>query len=318
VPWAAGAIIPSACLGVLVSMQRGALQGVARYRLVGISIVAEALGRLVFGLALYEAGLGVTGVFLGTAVSLTITVGILDLTLETRGAQTPRADGATFAGLVGETWGPVLSLSLIALMQNIDLIVVKHNASSEASGIYAAASLTAKAIVWIAVGLGYYLLPEAARRWSRGEDTRLLVLRVLGLLAAVSVPVIALYAVAGKQLLTAVFGPEYAPGAEFLAWLAAAMTVLAFTYLSVQHLLARGRTGFIVLLATAAAIEPFLLNSFGADLRAVAIGLLMLQIPLAASVLGVDFFSAARGRTETISGSQPGRPSRPPSPATSR
>ena len=292
--WAAGAIVPSACLGLLVYMQRGALQGVGRYRFLGGSLIGEALGRLVFGFALYEAGLGVTGVFLGTAVSLLVTAVVLDTVLDR--ADRPADDGAsTFGDLVLEIWAPLLSLSLIALMQNIDLIVVKHNASGKAAGIYAAASLTAKVIVWIAVGLGYYLLPEAARRWSAGQDTRLFVVRILALLAVVSAPVIALYAVAGEQLLTAVFGPSYASGSGFLAWLALAMSVLALTYLAVQHLLARGRTGFILLLAIAAAVEPFLLSSFGADLRAVAIGLLALQVPLAAFVIAMDYRTSYPG-----------------------
>ena len=291
VEWAAGAIIPSACLGLLVSMQRGTLQGEGSYRVVGGSIVAEAIGRLVFGFALYEAGLGVTGVFLGNAVSLLANGIVLDLMLK-RYAE-PEGGPARFKDLVIEAWAPMLSLSLIALMQNIDLIVVKHNAASMAAGVYAASSLTAKVIVWIAVGLGFFLLPEAARRSSLGEDTRRLLLRILGLLVAVSAPVIALYAVAGKELLTAVFGSSYASGSGYLAWLALAMSVLAVTYLAVQHLLARGRSGFIVLLAVAAIVEPILLGSFGADLKEVAIGLVALQIPLAALILGVDFTTAA-------------------------
>ena len=52
------------------------------------------------------------------------------------------------------------------------MIVVKHEASSEAAGSYAVAAVAAKAIVWVAIGLGMYLLPEAARRAKQGHAGR--------------------------------------------------------------------------------------------------------------------------------------------------
>ena len=44
------------------------------------------------------------------------------------------------------------------------MIVVKHEVDGDAAGAYAVAAVAAKAIIWVAVGLGMYLLPEAARR----------------------------------------------------------------------------------------------------------------------------------------------------------
>ena len=44
------------------------------------------------------------------------------------------------------------------------MIVVKHEFDGDTAGAYAVAAVAAKAIVWVAVGLGFYLLPETARR----------------------------------------------------------------------------------------------------------------------------------------------------------
>ena len=49
------AILPTGVLWMLLSLQRGALQGLRAYRPVGVSIVGEAGGRLVFGLMLVGA-----------------------------------------------------------------------------------------------------------------------------------------------------------------------------------------------------------------------------------------------------------------------
>ena len=54
--WAAAATAPTGVLWLLLSVERGALQGVHAYKPVAWSIVLEAFGRLVFGLVLVAPG----------------------------------------------------------------------------------------------------------------------------------------------------------------------------------------------------------------------------------------------------------------------
>ena len=82
------------------------------------------------------------------------------------------------------------------------MIIVKHQAANDdAAGSYAVAAVAGKAIMWIAIGLGLYLLPEASRRAKIGEDARPILLRTLGLIAAMAVPAVLIYSVAGEPLL---------------------------------------------------------------------------------------------------------------------
>ena len=60
-----------------------------------------------------------------------------------------------------------VSLSMVAVLQNIDVLVVGRDNPGH-SGAYAAVSVTSKAIVFGAIVLGGYLLPEAAIRWRQG------------------------------------------------------------------------------------------------------------------------------------------------------
>ena len=68
-PWAAAAILPTGVLWMLLSLQRGALQGLHAYQPLGVSLIAEAALRIVFALILVGAGGGVTGAFLGTPIA---------------------------------------------------------------------------------------------------------------------------------------------------------------------------------------------------------------------------------------------------------
>jgi len=292
--WAAAATVPSAGLWLLVCIQRGVLQGTGGYRLVGLSMVGEAAGRLFFGLALAGAGLGVTGAFLGTTASLVATLAILARSYERALGRRSREHAST-RSLAARLSSPAMALALFAVLQNVDVIVVKHLAPAPVAGAYAAASLSAKVIVWIAVGLALYLLPESARRATAGLETRRLLLGALALVALAGVTMTAAFAALGPQLLGLVFGAGYSLAGAVLPWLALAMTLLGASYLAAQYLLALERPRFLVTLAAAAVLEPVVLTVAGGDLGRVAVALLVLQLALAAALLATSLSSRGAG-----------------------
>jgi glycosyltransferase involved in cell wall biosynthesis/O-antigen/teichoic acid export membrane protein len=295
-PWAASAAVPAGCLWLILSVQRGALQGLQRYKLVGASLVGEAMMRLLAGLVLVGLGAGVTGAFLGTAVSLGVVAAALTIPLLRAAGPHSEHHERPLRELIGRAWAPVAALALLAVLQNIDVIVVKHVADEDAAGAYAAAAVIAKGVIWVAVGLGLYLLPEAARRTRMGVDARPVLVRTLALVAFVAAPAALLYVVAAEPVLVAVFGSAYADGAGALPVLAIAMSLLACAYLSVQYLLALERANFLWALAVAAVAEPLVLQAIGSQLTAVAVGLLAVQAFLACVVLALGFRSAASPR----------------------
>jgi O-antigen/teichoic acid export membrane protein len=294
--WAAAAVPVTAMMWAIVSVERGALQGFQRYRLVGFSLVGEAVSRLVFALPLVAAGLGVTGAFLGTGVGL-LAVGLsLAVPLHRRLPAAPSGEDGGVRQLLAGFWAPVLGLTLLFALQEVPVIIVKHEATSAAAGWYAAAAVAAKAIIWVAVGLGMYLLPETARRAGRGVDPRPILLRMLALIAAASAPMVLICAVAGGSLLGAVFGDDLTGASQALPWLSLSMALLACTYLSVQYLLALGRSSFIWALAAAAAAQVLLLTRIGDDLTGVALALFGLQAVCAASLLALSLRQARATR----------------------
>ena len=151
------------------------------------------------------------------------------------------------------------------------------------------AAVAAKAVIWVAVGLGLYLLPEAARRAKTGVDARPILARTLALIACFGVPMVLIYAVGAEPLLEVVFGEDLTEAAGALPWLGLAMTLLACSYLSVQYLLALGRSSFIWVLGCAVVLEVALLALIGANLERVALALFALQLVCAAVVLALSF-----------------------------
>jgi O-antigen/teichoic acid export membrane protein len=295
VPWAAAAIPPTGVLWMLLCLQRGALQGLGRYRPVGESIVGEAGGRLVCGLLLYAVGFGVTGAFLGTPLAFVLVAVWLERELHRAVGPVRPVEGRvrTLRSVVTDGWAPIMALVFLAFLQNIDVIMAKHQLSGDDAGSYAAAAVAAKAVVWVAIGVGLHLLPEATRRAAAGRSPRPVLIRALGIVAVVAAPALLVFAVAPDLLLRLAFGPDLTGAADALVVLGAAMTVLAVTYLTVQYLLALHRTAFLWALGAVAVAEPVLLASAGTSILGFAEIVLGLQLAAAVAVLG--FATAAAG-----------------------
>lgn len=286
--WAAATVPIGSMFWAIASVERGALQGFQRYGVVGGSLVGEAMLRLIVAVVLVGAGMGVTGAFLGTGIALAIVAAGLAVVL--RSVAPPRIEGevdpdATLRAMIARARIPMVAMTLLFALQEIHVIVVKHTSTSEAAGSWAVAAVAAKGIIWVAVGLGMYLLPEVARRTLEGEDTRHILLRVLGVLAAVAVPMLIVYSLAAEPLLSLVFGSDLTDASGALGLLGLAMAALASAYLAVQYLLALGRTRFAWLLGVAVVIEVVAVLAVGTDLTAVAGVLAAVQVVCAAGLL---------------------------------
>jgi O-antigen/teichoic acid export membrane protein len=290
--WAAAAVPVTSMLWMMLSVERGALQGFGEYRTVGLSMVGEAGSRLVFGLLLVAIGLDVTGAFLGSAVSL-VAVGLVLAGSLRR--HLPASHAVTAAArlrdLLAGARAPVIGLTLLFALQEVHVIVVKHEVSGDTAGSYAVAAVAAKAVIWVAIGLGLYLLPEAARRAKTGIDAWPILARTIALIACFGVPMVLVFAVGAEPLLRTVFGEDLTEATGALPWLGLAMTLLACSYLSVQYLLALGRSSFIWVLSAAVVLEVALLAGIGANLEGVALGLFALQL-VCAGVVGALSFRA--------------------------
>jgi len=290
-PWAAAMVIPSGFLWTALALQRGVLLGVGGYRPVAASLVGEQAFRLLFGLAAALLGAQVGLIFFCSVPLATIPIILITgvLTRRRLGPSDHEPVRVGLRDLASRNPVPVAALTLFAVLQNADVIAVGHFFNTTISGAYAQAAVAAKGVVWIAIGLGLYLLPEAAREAAKGADARHLLTRTTGLLMLVAIPILAIFGFFPEQILTLVFGDQAKLAAPALPWLAGAMTCLSILYLSLQFLLALGRRSFLVVLTFGAVAVPSVVAIRDSSLESVAIGLLILDAILASIMLAISF-----------------------------
>ena len=267
-PWAAAVGSPAGCLYLEVSILRGALQGIGDYKSVGLSLIGEQTMRLVSGAVLAAIGLKVTGAYIGSLISYIAMSAYCAIKLYNQLAGpdhrrwSARNTARAAFGLWHHVWRaavPIAALGVIQLLQNVDLIVAKHRFTDKVASSYAVAAVAAKVLIWVAMGAGFYLVPETSRRRAEGEDTRPVLLKSLGIIGVCAVPCLLIFLVGAHPLLSIVFGKKRAIASGSLLPLAGAFTVLAATYLAVQYMLALKHSMFLIAIGAVAVIEPILL-----------------------------------------------------------
>jgi O-antigen/teichoic acid export membrane protein len=264
------AILTAAAFFVLLSLDRGLLQARRAYRPLATNLLVEAGMRTAAVLVLVGAGKGSSGAAVGFMIGEAVAAAHvrhlavrvwsgderplrLRLSVSASAASgragwvaalrpDPALGGAALERhrVVVDLVIASIALSMVAVLQNVDVLIVGRDSPSH-SGAYAAVSVTSKAIVFGAIVLGGYLLPEAAIRWRQGGHA----LRQLGVvLVLLSVPAVVLLAVAlgaSHLLLEVVFHHAYTAAASALAPLVGAMILLSISVILTMYLLAIGR-----------------------------------------------------------------------------
>ncbi|GAC1312626.1 MAG: hypothetical protein NVSMB12_02960 [Acidimicrobiales bacterium] len=255
-----------------LSVERGLLQSRQAYALLARNLAVEGAVRTAVTVLLVAAGAGIEGTALGL---LSAVAGcVVDARRSLGRARRPVAADPAAIEDVGRAPIPapesvpppasppvphlgadlavaVAALGLLAVLQYTDVVVVGRLDPGSA-GSYAAISVACKALVFGAIVLSGYLLPEAVWRWHHGRHALGPLGMAVGILAVPAVGLIGLAVTAPKTVLRLVFGPKLVSAAPAFGALAVAMAALAASVLLTNYLLGIGRRAVVPVLLVAA------------------------------------------------------------------
>jgi O-antigen/teichoic acid export membrane protein len=270
-------LIAGAFWGVLC-VDRGLLQARHAYRSLAGNLLVEGLFRGGLTVLLVGVGFGVGGAATAVLISVVLAEGHAIVTLrrqtepgdaaepvvEQDGTVSDAAKSRERRSLARDVGTALAALALLALLQNLDVVVLGREQPGNA-GSYAAISVACKALVLAAFVLAGFLLPEAAARRQLGQHALHQLAVTLSILAVPAVALLAMSFGAPKTVLHIAFGARLTAAAPAFGLLAAAMTFLAATVLLSHYLLAVGRTIVVPLLAVGALSTGVLLVRANGD-----------------------------------------------------
>jgi O-antigen/teichoic acid export membrane protein len=257
-------------------------------RLVILGVAAAAGYRL--GGAIFAT---LAGALAATALALMLIRGPL------RGVDAlPRPELVTFlrylrpvaVGLVG-----------IALLTNVDILIVKARFSADDAGAYAAASAFARVAFFLPATILTVLFPRTAARQARGEETEDILGRSLLATAAFCGLLALVYAAAGAGLVAMTFGTDFSAGGHVLAPFALAIGLYSIANVLVGYHLSRGETRYAWIVAGAVVVQVVALVLVPSSLRGVVwtnvvVGVLLLAAHELLVGTSVPALRAALGR----------------------
>ncbi len=279
----------------LQGVDRGILQGQTRFGLLALSYQAEMWLRLVAAVVFVALGWAVNGAVGGLTVSFIAAWLVARRAGEgltgdgTYDAEDRRVTAAfalpAIAALVGQI-----------LINNSDILIVKHFFVPEDAGQYAALALIGRVVFFATWSVVATLFPVVAQRQQRGERHRHLLWLSLGLVLAVSVVIIGGSLLLPEVIVSILFGEAYLSIAPLL-WLYAVATMFyALSNVIVNYRLSIGSGRGSVLVVAGGVLQVLSLWLFHSSLQQVVLVQIGLMGGLFAVLLAWD---ALLARQET-------------------
>jgi O-antigen/teichoic acid export membrane protein len=244
---------------LVVTINRGALQGLRRFVALSVNVVIDLTSRLAIAAAVITAGFGALGavgaIMFGPAFAYAQSFIFLR-----------RASGAPGAPDQSEGIGRYTVMATVAsvgvqYLFSIDTLLAKHFLAAEAAGLYAAASVLARVVYFLGLSVTNVMFPEVATLHARNERHFHVVDLSLGLVAAVGLPLIVVYGLLPGLVLLP-YGSGFDSARPYLGFFALALTMLAIANLLINYFLSIARATFVVPLFAVCALETVLVGLF--------------------------------------------------------
>jgi O-antigen/teichoic acid export membrane protein len=205
--------------------------------------IAKVLGIGILLAVGLKLGGGIIGFFLGPLCALVY----LGLRLRRRyGGVQAHSVRYDWRRIVNAGAGAAAATVSLALIGSADVVLVKHFFSPQAAGLYAAAALGGKILLYLVGFIPTVLLPQAADRHARGAQTREVLTGSLVMFAAVALFGLFIFRYFGLTVLHALVGHAFDAAAPLLVTYGLAMVLLALTNALTSYGIATHRLAFTV------------------------------------------------------------------------
>ncbi len=264
------ALALTALVGVLLfPIALGALQGEQRFRALAFNSAAPMVIRLLVFAVLVAGGLHLYGAIGAVAVSSVAgtTIALLAirrLLVSSRPVAVP--DLRPFLRYLVPV---AVGLFGIAVLTNVDIIVVKARFSAEDAGVYAAASAFARVAFFLPATILAVVFPRTAARQARGEQSADILGRSLIVTAGFCALLTGFYAVVGEPLVDLTFGTEFSGAAALLVPFCIAMTCFSLANVALGYHLSRGENRFAWVVTASIGVQILVLAIVPDSLRGV-------------------------------------------------
>jgi len=280
-------------LSFTLPVVRGILQGLQRFKVLGMSMILEGISKVIFGIALIAIGFGVSGAIGGFVISYVFAFLIAAYFLINI---FKRRSEKFYTKEIYKYSIPVLIILVsLTLFYTIDVILAKHFLESVEAGHYAALSLLGKIIFFGSLSVSMVMFSKTSESFaSDNKEHKSLLIKSLLLVFSFGLVVTLFYLIFPGFSISILFGQEYLAIVNELWIFAVAMVLFSLAYILAFYNMSLNRTKFVYLLLVFNVLEAFLIVMFHETIRQIAfVMLFMMGALLIGLILSTKFLKNA-------------------------
>lgn len=277
---------------------RGFLQGMQKFKTLGINLILESTIKLISSLILIFFGFGVAGAIWGTNISIflafLLAFALLFKLLKKYDSQ--HLDNKEKSKIYLYSIPILIALSSITALYSLDVILVKHFFTAIDAGIYAAASLVAKVIFFALMPISQAMFPKVAELRMKKQKYNFIFLKSVLLVAGLSALATLIYFVEPKFILNFLFGAEYITAVPLIGIFGIAVSLMSISYVFVNYFLAIGKTSCVNILPVFVLAETAIIWFWHNSLQQILISITVVMLSMLITLI-IAYFAT---KNETI------------------
>lgn len=234
-----------AATALLALILRSIAQGTQSYVAYSVSTAVEGVARV--GLLYILVVFGLTGGILSILLASVVGCAVIGYSLLARYRSAPeRAVTYDWRRIAATTAGAAAAACAATLFGNVDVIIVTHNFPAFEAGIYAAAALGGKILLYLVSFIATILLPQAADRHARGKRTQQAFVTAMTMFAVFSIVGLLILRFAGSELIGVLVGVKFMAAVPLLTLYGLAMIFVALSTAFCSYGIATHRLAFSI------------------------------------------------------------------------
>jgi len=271
----ASSVIPVYLLGVLLLatfppfINNAFLQGLQLFAWFSASNLFNVLLKIACSVLLVSLGYGLVGAVGGAILAALamwfISYGVIYRPLTSGRNQPHQTTHLSFKSAL-----PVLAANAaFAAMTQLDMVLVNYYFSPHEAGLYAAASILGKAVMYLPSGIAMALFPMVAENHARNEGSSHLLLQAVGLTLLLCGAGAVFYFLFGERIVVLLYGEGYRSAGELLKLFGFAILPMALVMVAEHFLIAKGRVLFAYLFIITAPLQLTAIHFYHESLQMV-------------------------------------------------
>lgn len=261
---------PIILFSALIPITRGGLQGLQKFKALGLNMIFEISVKLGLGIALVYTILKVNGAIIAIVLSIFIP-SILGLIPIRSYLGKKTIEGINTKEIYKYAYPIILALTFLILLFSVDIFLIKHFFSSEDAGLYIAAALIGKIIFFATFSISQVMFPKSVENFTKKRSSIKIIKKSIILALLIAVPITISYFIFPDFVIKILFGNEYLSIRNLIGFFGIAITFFSLSYILALYNLSINKIKFVIPLVLANIFEIYLIYMFHNSLLQVTI-----------------------------------------------